>query len=103
MRLTLRIIVVVVVAIMHSAIFACNETAVLVPMVRTKHLHWVDVVSCNAWYTSLLEKSRRRGVLLAKALSMAKRHVEGAKPEVPWTACNAHHAASPRSTERNTI
>jgi hypothetical protein len=36
----------------------------------------------------LLQEFRRRGVSPAQALSMAKRHFEGAKPELSLTACN---------------
>lgn len=77
------------VAIMHSAIVVRNGTIVALRMVPVKHLHCSNAVSCNAWYTLLLEDSRRRSVLSAKALSMAKRRFEGAKPEVaivPLTA-----------------
>jgi hypothetical protein len=59
------VVVVVVVASLHSAIFARNDTTIPALMVPIQHLHSDDVVLCNAWYTLPLEKSRRRGVLLA--------------------------------------
>lgn len=79
-----------VVAIMHSAVAARNETIVAVSMLSIRHLHCFNTVSCDAWYTLSLKESRRIGVLSAKALSMAKRQFGGAKPEVvimPLTTC----------------
>lgn len=51
--------IVVVVAIMHSAMVARNEATVVVLVVPIKHLYWNNAVSCNEWYTLLLEDSRR--------------------------------------------
>lgn len=78
---------------MHSAMAARNDTTVAVLMVPIKHLHYSNAVSCNAWYALLLEDSRRRSVLSAKALSMAKRHFEGAKPEVWKLSASSNTAA----------
>lgn len=79
-RLTLMDVVVIV-ANMHSGMSARTDTTVTVLIVPIVRLHRNDAVSCNAWYTLL------QGVLLGRALSMVKRHFEGAKPEVSWTAC----------------
>lgn len=84
---------VVVVANLHPGIIAHIETTVDALGRPLMDLHWVamrnDAVSCYTWYASSLQKFRqKRGVSPAQALSMAKRHFVGAKPELSLTACN---------------
>ena len=89
-RLTLRIIVVV--ANVHSSVAAHLEATVETLEGPLNQLHCIETpkcaVSCNVWHTSLLQGFRRRAVSSARALSMAKRHFEGAKPEVWLSACS---------------
>ena len=81
-----------VVANMRSGIVAHLETTVDALSQPLIDLHWVAMpngtVSCCAWYAFVTTGVSLAGILPAQALSMANRHLEGAKPELSLTTCN---------------